>query len=270
MINLYLSNGEILLYNINDWLVLRKDHRIIGETVGNAVNIPSLPIKIIPEEACLLISRNIVTLSEAPKEIVKTEEDQCNIEKYESKLLESQIVNYRETRKLQIEQIVDQVIIKHNDNRSREEIINEKLAQSPPITKSNMIWPIQLSASSSMDQTVKLLNVENILTLTTVLKRSVYADLWNRGYYVTQGHKFGGDFLVYLGDPVCHHAIFIVKCINNMKDIFPLELISLGRLGTSVKKRAVLASMENDKISYITMSWIDEELSTVEDINEDD
>lgn len=28
----------------------------------------------------------------------------------------------------------------------------------------------------------------------------VFRDLWGRGYYVTSGSKFGGDFLVYPGE----------------------------------------------------------------------
>lgn len=31
------------------------------------------------------------------------------------------------------------------------------------------------------------------------LRYKTYKDLWERGYYVTSGGKFGGDFLVYPG-----------------------------------------------------------------------
>ena len=42
-----------------------------------------------------------------------------------------------------------------------------------------------------------------------------YKDLWNNGYFITDGAKFGGDFLVYLGDPVMVHARYIVICREN-------------------------------------------------------
>ena len=32
------------------------------------------------------------------------------------------------------------------------------------------------------------------------IKLRVFADLWERGYYVTRGVKFGGDFLAYRGE----------------------------------------------------------------------
>jgi tRNA splicing endonuclease len=33
------------------------------------------------------------------------------------------------------------------------------------------------------------------------LRRDVFADLWERGFYLTDGFKFGADFLAYPGDP---------------------------------------------------------------------
>lgn len=31
------------------------------------------------------------------------------------------------------------------------------------------------------------------------LRYRIYKDLWEKGYYITGGEKFGGDFLVYPG-----------------------------------------------------------------------
>lgn len=94
---------------------------------------------------------------------------------------------------------------------------------------------------------------------TTLMKCKIFEDLWLKGYYVSLGHKFGGDFLVYLGDPILYHAIFIVHCVEDVtKELNPTEIIAYGRLGNSVKKRAVLASSDsNDKVSYITLNWLD-------------
>lgn len=41
--------------------------------------------------------------------------------------------------------------------------------------------------------------VSEVLKNTSHTKCAVYADLWERGYYITAGNKFGGDFLAYLG-----------------------------------------------------------------------
>lgn len=34
----------------------------------------------------------------------------------------------------------------------------------------------------------------------SVLKAKIYEDLWHKGYYITDGEKFGGDFLLYPGN----------------------------------------------------------------------
>lgn len=44
-----------------------------------------------------------------------------------------------------------------------------------------------------------VLRLETIFKYTTRTKCLVYEDLWKKGFYITPGHKFGADFLVYLG-----------------------------------------------------------------------
>ena len=42
------------------------------------------------------------------------------------------------------------------------------------------------------------------------LRYHVFVDLWEKGYYLTSGINFGGDFLAYPGDPIRYHSFFIV------------------------------------------------------------
>lgn len=94
---------------------------------------------------------------------------------------------------------------------------------------------------------------------TSKIKQQVFEDLWTKNYYVTSGRKFGGDFLVYLGDPILFHAVFIVKCLENENQLMNVsEIVSLGRLGHSVKKKFVLAAAtSDDQVKYITTDWLD-------------
>lgn len=50
-----------------------------------------------------------------------------------------------------------------------------------------------------------------------------------------------------------------MKCVEDRnKSMHSSELIAFGRLGTSVKKRAVLASLNTDQtVTYITLNWTD-------------
>ena len=48
------------------------------------------------------------------------------------------------------------------------------------------------------NETEHLESVENI-HITNDLKFKIFEDLWNKGFYITDGSKFGGDFLAYPG-----------------------------------------------------------------------
>ena len=41
------------------------------------------------------------------------------------------------------------------------------------------------------------------------LRLDIFRDLWRRGHYMTVGVKFGGDYLVYAGDPSRYHSHFV-------------------------------------------------------------
>lgn len=255
MITLYFKEDNIFLYKVEDWFILRKTHRIIGEVIGHSSHVPSLPLKISPEEALVLLNKNIVEI----REIINYNDNGNDFNAFEKEMLECQIVDYRKTRKIQLENVLDMIMErcrKNNDNRSQEEILREELKKTPPVTKDNMIWPIFLS-SDVQESNTRLIECDRIKMNTTVLKSRTFQDLYDKGYCVTNGAKFGGDFLVYFGDPICHHAIFIIKCVESEQLISTMEIVAFGRLGTSVKKRAVLASLLDNEICYLTITWID-------------
>ena len=77
---------------------------------------------------------------------------------------------------------------------------------------------------------------------------------------MTRGEKFGADFLAYPGDPIRHHAQYLVICDRQMGedgDLSREEMSRLLRLSSSVKKKVLLAKMgaEKNVISYETISW---------------
>ena len=89
------------------------------------------------------------------------------------------------------------------------------------------------------------------------LRYRVFLDLWERGYYLTSGVNFGGDFLAYPGDPMRYHSFYIVIIVYRGKRITPFEIISARRLGASVKKTTLLCSLndDTDQIVYTSVKW---------------
>lgn len=90
-----------------------------------------------------------------------------------------------------------------------------------------------------------------------ILKMRVFYDLWKKGFYLTNGSKFGGDFLAYPGDPLQFHAHYVVIVKSEEDKMLPFDLISYGRLGVTVKKTPVIAVIYSvsNTIKYISIDW---------------
>jgi tRNA-splicing endonuclease subunit Sen34 len=81
------------------------------------------------------------------------------------------------------------------------------------------------------------------------LKYTIFKDLWEKGYFLASGAKFGGDLAI-----VHSHYVALVKDWEEPMSLF--EVISSGRLGTKVKKNALFCSVDsNGKPVYFSAQW---------------
>lgn len=62
-------------------------------------------------------------------------------------------------------------------------------------------------------------------------------------YFVTDGSKFGADYLLYPGDPLLYHAQFTVRVLHHRAAIRPALLIGAARGSHSARKHLLLASV---------------------------
>uniref|UniRef100_UPI0037E857CA tRNA-splicing endonuclease subunit Sen34 n=1 Tax=Semicossyphus pulcher TaxID=241346 RepID=UPI0037E857CA len=84
----------------------------------------------------------------------------------------------------------------------------------------------------------------------------VFRDLRGRGFYLTSAGKFGGDFLVYPGDPLRFHAHFIAVCLSEDEPVCLLDVLSVARLGSNVKKTVLLCSPGGHRgVQYTSLQW---------------
>lgn len=89
---------------------------------------------------------------------------------------------------------------------------------------------------------------------------AVFADLYDKGYAMSCGAKFGADFLAYAGDPLLVHASLAVIVMDEKESVSMLDVVALGRLGDSTKKRTVLAYVHGDvnaayEVRYVGVQW---------------
>uniref|UniRef100_H3C7V5 tRNA-splicing endonuclease subunit Sen34 n=1 Tax=Tetraodon nigroviridis TaxID=99883 RepID=H3C7V5_TETNG len=84
----------------------------------------------------------------------------------------------------------------------------------------------------------------------------VFRDLRRRGFFLTSAGKFGGDFLVYPGDPLRFHAHFIAVCLPADECVCLLDVLAVARLGSNVKKTVLLCSPGPDAdLLYTSLQW---------------
>ena len=58
------------------------------------------------------------------------------------------------------------------------------------------------------------------------------------------------------GDPFAVHGAFVVVLKEADEPISPLEIVALGRLGVTVKKTPVIATVDADgEVKYMSLAW---------------
>ncbi|KAF4615337.1 hypothetical protein D9613_003242 [Agrocybe pediades] len=95
-------------------------------------------------------------------------------------------------------------------------------------------------------------------TLAERARCGVFKDLWKQGYFMGGGIKFGGEYLVYPGDPLRYHSHFAATVIESpIASLRPMEIVAHGRLGTATKKAHLLCGWDDEKheVSYLTIEW---------------
>ena len=79
-----------------------------------------------------------------------------------------------------------------------------------------------------------------VCTCLTDIPRLVRTSLVSR-YFVTDGSKFGADYLLYPGDPLLYHAQFTVRVLDQQAAIKPALLVGGARGSHSARKHLLLA-----------------------------
>nr|XP_002123488.1 tRNA-splicing endonuclease subunit Sen34-like [Ciona intestinalis] len=293
-IEIYYCHGKVLIWDQSVVSFIRKKHRIVGSNVGCLTTKPrqnaqfGLPLQLTNIEAkyllehcnaCLLDSSVFppyVDLEEEAEKSKRKLQEQYEIQTIlkqnlkldEIKNMKGLIKNGKISKQKQRKMISEDKELNKQDGTitetNSEEVFNEK--QFKQFAESELkkverygqeqTW-IKMEHKSKfssfmqkIDHTkIKLTEEESKLYL-------IFCDLHNQGYFLTDGVKFGGNFLVYPGDPGLYHSTYILLHIPYEKEISATEFATFGRLASSVKKTLLLASIDKEnKVVYSSMSW---------------
>ncbi|XP_064652166.1 tRNA-splicing endonuclease subunit Sen34-like [Lineus longissimus] len=280
MINVVILNSHAFIWNLDDACKVREECRIVGSLVGCLPRAPSqnvqlgLPMQLLPEEATLMFEKGFATpveecdIKEKPsKEQVKQYEN-FMIQHYEEQA-EICKVERREEMVALKEKIIEGKMKKRNKMLEQRKAAGEEVDDAEfeekidfdvntiridTIPKSSML--VQTFIDSPWPDIMKPAEWKFPQTTAEKHRYQIFKDLWEQGNYLTSGSKFGGDFLVYPGDPHLFHSFYIAVCMPYQEEFCALDLISKGRLGANVKKTVALCCVDNDCIvKYTSLQW---------------
>ncbi|XP_043272962.1 tRNA-splicing endonuclease subunit Sen34 [Venturia canescens] len=286
------KEGQAFVWSAEDWLTLRKDHRIIGELIGCLPKksrqdiLHGLPLMLLPEEATLLLEKNIARLIYYPCLLQKPSKSLKKIvEEYRGKLFVQQEECLRQERRNQLIKVMDKIVdgkrrkilgvetakkklkrplkketqeALNNIDIDREVLMSEEMAKLPKLEKSEALVQTHTAYPWLGENDTEVAIWKYPSTMNETLRYKTYKDLWERGFYVSSGEKFGGDFLAYPGDPIMFHSLFIIECKDKDKDITIMELAGQCRVACHVRKTQVFATFDDEdqtKIKYQSFQW---------------
>ncbi|XP_050389564.2 tRNA-splicing endonuclease subunit Sen34 [Patella vulgata] len=276
--SLFVTHGKVFVWNTDDVMKLREDYRIVGNLVGCLPRAPrqniqlGLPLQLAPYEVTLLLEKGLCELLESVKLSSQVDEDRMKqFTDMRQTSHQQQIPLFIDERRKEINQhrhkIVegkkakrhklkqDGVDDENNGMEEREDDFNVDDIKIPSIKLEQAI--VQLFTESPWKSRISSIHKEWQYpeSDSDKLRYAVFKDLWEKKYYLTSGTKFGGDFLVYPGDPALFHSFYIAVCIPHNDKLTALEIVTLGRLGATVRKTVILCSICDNEVYYTSLQW---------------
>jgi tRNA-splicing endonuclease subunit Sen34 len=144
----------------------------------------------------------------------------------------------------------------HGQTSSSHPPLHSKLSDGPayfttvPATPVDHPW-FSPATTSSIYHDLEAARSANIWTYpTTLLERARCASfrkIWEEGMYAGHGVRFGGEFLIYPGDPLRYHSHFVNTTLPSPETVIrPMELVAWGRLGTATKKAHLICCYDEN------------------------
>jgi len=266
-------NGHYLVWEASDAILIKNEWKIVGYFIGSSAvaqhqnQYRSLPLELSKIEVKFILESfpDKAKLVKYHPNVIK--EDFCHktyqqkVKKNRAKQLEAQ--NYvtalkkkeksenkpysKCTKKTKLktnnEQSDDLSVGSLNDSKSSETVLT-----SPSMD--NLWIVLSLTNGASGSETILGINDISFTKHDEVLYKA-FCDFHHRGYFLSCGHKFGGDYLVYDGDPGVYHSSFVLQCFEDEQHFHSLTKNVFGRSALSVKKCFVVCFPKEDgKLKY--------------------
>lgn len=252
--DIFYINGMFLLFSEEHVMKLRRQ-RIVGQLIGCA---PKNPHQILISGFPYHLSHYAVAVALKNKLArFKKLLPQCDSKCYGIEAnFDEKVSQLREQAKKEyVDRRIDELKKRNID------VTDSRLGQfdEKKIKLTIQTLPDPNSSSCSLIEMTELEVMSSLKTDSD--KMIVYQDLYDRGFYISSGMKFGSDFLGYSGDPIRYHARYAVKVVAGIDEHVDLnrvnfsEINALQRLNHTANKIPLFAvvCLSSRAVKYWTL-----------------
>jgi tRNA-intron lyase len=243
------NDNQCIIYDPQTVLTLHSKYRLVLRMIGSlpyhsSQNLyHSMPALLFPDAVTLALRNNWITIK---KQLHKEEEQQQKNEddgrKKRLKIMNAYeqdipVINEYIKPHLQPSGLSEAMFILPNQS-------DERFSNEAHWIEGNSLW--------KYPETEKDRN-----------RYKVFESLYNKGYFVTNGDRFGCDFLVYKEDPLIYHSEFMVYVVSEKDTWKPFPMISISRLGNYVQKTVLYACVtsneetKKEQVRFLSLNWFD-------------
>lgn len=267
-----------LLWKLSQIRLCREEVGVVGTLVGSLARQPrqnvrlGRPLQILQEEARLLLETRGATVSHNNQQQV-LEQDERHIravELYRDRLESSyqeQCVLALENKKAVLQRVIQE---KQKDDSSNKDDVQRVMESLESLEKSftfpRSAMAVQLCTARAgfnhcpEERAFLTSDCPMPTDQRSETRFRVYRDLRRKGFFLTSAGKFGGDYLVYPGDPLRFHAHFIALCYSLHEEASLYDILAIARLGSNVKKTVLLCSPQEGadaegEVVYSSLQW---------------
>ncbi|CAE6516544.1 unnamed protein product [Rhizoctonia solani] len=279
---LHVSNGTAYVWSVDDIETLRVTHRICGTLSGTLPSVSQqnvflgTPLTLLPEEVAALVNTGIACIvDDAQSHGAPTQHQLQRWAEVRKAVIEAEIKE-REASSAPVKVDMSDKAQKKRMEREARKAAQQQQTEPSPLAEPDTPAPIVTqhtvhvpgSSSELPWYTVQIFHTidearnARVWSYPNDVKEraecAVFRDLWEKGNYLGPGIKFGGNYLVYPGDPLRFHSHFVASVHpSRTSTIRPMDIVAFGRLGTATKKVHLLSGYDDESgtVSYHSIEW---------------
>ncbi|CAE6469066.1 unnamed protein product [Rhizoctonia solani] len=288
-IPLHVSNGTAYVWSVDDIETLRVAHRICGTLSGTLPSVSQqnvflgTPLTLLPEEVAALVNTGIACIvhdaqshgtptkhqlqrwAQVRKLIIEAE-----MRDREASVAPVKVDTSDKAQKKRLEREARKAAQAQQSELSSVTVAEPEPAAPPAVAQQQQAYTVHVPGPSSelpwytarIFHTIDEAREAGVWTYPQDVKEraecAVFRDLWEKGNYLGPGIKFGGNYLVYPGDPLRFHSHFVASVHQSRTAaIRPMDIVAFGRLGTATKKVHLLCGYDDESgtVSYHSIEW---------------